>query len=131
MTDHDPIRTALREAHRQQRLGDCVDVCIICGEPALKAVSNKFAQTHGIPRSLVERHHVVGKQRDAKLVVPLCLTHHWIMTVRLLEENVSMRREQDQRKFVAQCLRALIAFLRLLVPAMEKWVDRLDGERNR
>jgi hypothetical protein len=131
VTDHDPVRTALREARRQQRLGDCVDVCIICGEPALRTVSNRFGEAHGISRSLVEQHHVVGKQRDTKLVVPLCLTHHWKMTVRLREENVSMRREQDQRKFVAQCLRALIAFLRLLVPAMENWVDRLDGGRNR
>jgi len=53
------------------------------------------------------------------------------MTVRLLEENVSMRRERDQRKFVAQCLKALVVFLKLLIPAMENWVNRLDGERNR
>jgi|HubBroStandDraft_6_1064221.scaffolds.fasta_scaffold01398_6 hypothetical protein len=89
--DCDPNRTALREARRHQRLGGCPDICIICGEPALKTVTAKFAETHGIPRSLIEQHHIVGKQRNSQLLVPLCLTHHWKVTVGLLQENISMR----------------------------------------
>jgi hypothetical protein len=123
--DCDPNRTALREARRHQRLGDCPDICIICGEPALKTVTAKFAETHGIPRSLIEQHHIVGKQRNPQLLVPLCLTHHWKVTVGFLQENISMRRERDAKKFVAQCLRALAIFLEMLVPALRNWADRL------
>jgi hypothetical protein len=48
--------------------------------------------------------------------------NHEVMEMMI--RHVSMRCERDQRKFVAQCLRALIVFLKLLIPAMENWVNR-------
>lgn len=89
--DHDPNSAALREARRHQKLGNCPDICLICGQPALKIVSAKFAEAHGIPRSLIEDHHVLGVRRNSQLTVPLCLTHHWILTAKLLNENISIQ----------------------------------------
>jgi hypothetical protein len=124
--DRDPNQTALREARRVQRLGQSAEVCVICGEPVLKVVSKTFAQTHGIPRSLIEQHHIVGRRRDSGFVVPLCLTHHWKATVGLLREGVDMVRERVPHILIAQCLRAVAMFLEMLAPAMRKWADILE-----
>ncbi|MGH2508122.1 MAG: hypothetical protein ACRDHZ_12060 [Ktedonobacteraceae bacterium] len=126
--DRDPNRTALREARRLQRLGSCEEVCVVCGQPATKGVSAQFAQDHGIAKTLIEKHHVVGKERDEGLVVPLCLTHHWLLTVGLLRESIEMKRDQKVQVRVAQCLRALALFLELLTPALREWANLLLGE---
>lgn len=123
--DHDPNSAALREARRHQKLGNCSDICLICGQPALKIVSVKFAEAHGIPRSLIEGHHVVGVRRNSQLMVPLCLTHHWILTVKLINENIHMQAERDDNEFVAQCLTMLAIFLEILSPALRDWAERL------
>lgn len=126
--DRDPNRTALREARRLQRLGDSSGCCVICGEPALKAVTAKWAKAHGIATSLIEQHHTVAWQRDSELMVPLCLTHHWKATVGLLQECIGMRRERDRIELVANCLKALAAFFEMLAPALRRWAKQLlDG----
>jgi len=123
--DSDPNRTALREARRSQRLGAYHDACIICGEPALRTVSVQFAQTHGIPRSLIERHHVVGRKRDAELMVHVCLTHHWLVTTGLLREGVDMQAERNVDVQIAQCLVAVAILFEMLAPALRRWADKL------
>ena len=123
--DSDPNRTALRESHRIQRLRLDSHVCLICGEPALKTVSVQFAQTHGIPRSLIERHHVVGRKRDAEPTVFLCLTHHWMITTGLLREGVYMQTERNVDVRIAQCLIAVAILFEMLAPALRRWADKL------
>jgi hypothetical protein len=123
--DSDPNRTALRESHRIQQLQLDSHVCLICGEPALKTVSVQFAQTHGIPRSLIERHHVVGRKRDAELMVNVCLTHHWLLTTGLLREGVDMQAERNVDVRIAQCLVAVAILLEMLAPALRRWADKL------
>lgn len=127
--DSNSNRTALREATRIKKLGGCNGCCLICGEPALYVVSAEFAEERGIPRCLIEAHHVVCRRRDPDLHAPLCLTHHWMATVDLLREGVNAQPEHKRTERVVTCLIALAIFLEMLAPAIRKWATWLKGKK--
>jgi hypothetical protein len=127
--DTNSNRTALREARRIKELGGCNGCCLICGESALHLVSADFAAEHGIPRCLIEIHHLVCRRRDPEFHVPLCLTHHWMATVGLLREGVSAQAEYKKIERVVTCLIALASFLEMLAPAVRKWATWLKEKK--
>ena len=76
MIDRDPVRTAVREKKRRDRLPPDA-ACAVCGERspyALRTVDDPALDR--FVRNWLERHHVLGRKTDPRLTIVLCLNHH-------------------------------------------------------
>ena len=106
MRDRDPIRSARRNARREQReeQGTAVLPCVQC--------------TH--------EHHVVGRNHDECFTETLCEKHHREQHELLLRAGVSLRHEGNVTLRVATILRALAVHNRSEAEAFERWADLLD-----
>jgi hypothetical protein len=128
--DQNPIKTDVRRRKRQDRFDCATPRCLFCGYPdieALTGVTLEWLNSHGscAPKSLTELHHVVGKKRDADLVVPLCLNCHRGVTEGLAKAGISMHAERESKTLVASMLDALASFLEFLVSALRQWAELL------
>jgi len=102
---------------RLKRLGPD-PVCILCGH------ANPFALIP-VRRSWLEQHHVVCRQHDRDLTVPLCRNCHAEITELLLREGADTRFEPNRVVRVALMLRALAVFFEMLAPKLRRWADLL------
>jgi hypothetical protein len=128
VTDQDPIKTAVRSTKRKQRLGKGAHACLLCGysEPeGLVPVKPEWLEAHGVPRCLLEEHHLVGHKRDRELVALLCRNCHAKATEGLLREGISMQPEDNPKALVATMLDALAVFLEMLAAAVRRWAEML------
>jgi hypothetical protein len=126
--DKNPIGTAVRSTRRNERLGGGEHACLLCGysEPeALVSVTPEWLEAHGVPRRLLEEHHLVGRKRDGKLVALLCRNCHAKATEGLLQAGIGMQCERDPRTLVATMLDALAVFLEMLAAAVRRWAEML------
>ena len=112
MRDHDPRRTARRNAHRKDRFGSN-NFCLFCGYACLESlttVTRQWLEARGVPADLLDRlledHHADGEAHDPNLIVTLCLNCHREITEGLLREGVSMYPETNVRKLIALKLKA-------------------------
>ena len=111
--DCNPIQTAGRNKRRQERHGGGSSVCMLCGYPDLVAlirVSPEWLTVHGCQRSLLEKHHLAGRNHDSELTVPLCRNCHAEATEGFLKAGVSMRPEPNPIARVALQLDAQAIF---------------------
>ena len=134
MRDQSPIRTARREALREDRLGGN-DFCLFCGYACLESltrVTRQWLETKGVPRDLLDRlleaHHILGEKHDPDLIVTLCLNCHREITEGLMREGVSMRPETNLRKLIALVFRASAVLFEFLARSYRKWASLLEGQ---
>ncbi len=133
MIDKDPIKTAVRNVRRNQRLGEGEHSCLLCGyaEPeGLVAVNTQWLESRGVPRRLLEDHHLVGWKRDGELTALLCRNCHAKATEGLLRAGISMQREPDPKELVAMMLDALAVFFEMLAAAVRRWAQMLREVNN-
>jgi len=122
--DVDPSRTARREMRRLARLGSGPLVCICCGylDPvALIPVTEDWLRGRGVPSTLFEDDHVVGRAHDPKFIIPICRNCHALFTEDRLREGVSMMPEPDQNEREALRLEGLAVFHERTAEAMRRW----------
>jgi len=109
--DRSPNATALREARRIQALGNVPSVCAFCSyEGLVISVTAKWLKAHGVPKKLLEDHHIVGRKHDPRLIIPLCRNCHGECTEGLLREGITMRFERDPHERIALTLEAQAVF---------------------
>jgi hypothetical protein len=134
MRDQQPIRTARRNALREERLGGNA-FCLLCGYACLESltrVSGKWLEMRGISKDRIERlleeHHIVGEAHDPDLTVTLCLNCHREIAEGLAREGVSMRPEKNLRKLIALMLRASAVLFEFLAASYRKWASLLETQ---
>lgn len=110
MSEDQPIQNDARRTARRKKLGPDA-VCILCGQPQLETLVP-------VARSLLEAHHVLGKEHNGKVTVPLCRNCHAIVTEKLQQVGASMERADALPDRIVAMLRALGAFLLLLGEAV-------------
>lgn len=126
--DRFPNATALREARRIQALGDIPSVCAFCSyEGLVIPVTVKWLKAHGVPKKLLEDHHVVGRKHDSKLMIPLCRNCHGECTEGLLREGIDMRFQRDPRERIALTLEAQAAFHENYAKAQRRLAAHVRG----
>ena len=126
--DRDPIKTAARARRRHERHGGDPSVCLLCGYSdlvALVRVSPDWLMAHGVPRSLLEEHHLAGRKHDPELTVPLCRNCHAEATEGLLRAGVSMRPEPNPIARVALQLDAQAIFHEALAASERRSAELL------
>jgi hypothetical protein len=112
MSEPDPIGADAREAAHVLGLGPPPHVCVLCGysDPlALIAKPLPWIKQRMSP-TLLQKHHVVGKQHDGQLIVLLCLNCHQLVHRRYLDAGVDLRFEVDPITRVSDMLEARAAF---------------------
>ena len=130
MTDHDPIGTDARQATHLRSLGPPPHVCAFCGDadpPMLRAKPLDWAKAR-VPRSVLEEHHVVGRQHDGDLIVLLCVRCHFKVSQRYFEAGIDLRFEPDPYKRVASMLEGLAVFDEIRAEVERKWAALLRNE---
>ena len=128
--DRDPNRTALREARRIQELGDIPSVCAFCSyEGPVILVTLRWLNAHGVPKKLLEDHHINGRKHDPKLKIPLCRNCHAECSEGVLRAGVSMRFERNQRERMALSLEAQAAFFEDFAKAQQRLADQVRRVR--
>lgn len=134
MKNQHPIRTARREAQREERLGR-VPFCLLCGYGCLESltqVTQQWLEATGFNSAqlarLFEKHHIAGKAHDLDLLVTLCLNCHREITEGIAREGISMRPEKDLRKLIALMLRASAVLFECLAKSYRKWATLLENQ---
>jgi hypothetical protein len=109
---------AVRAAKQHARLGEAA-VCVVCGyanEDALRLVA----------RSVVEKHHVVGRVHEADVVVPLCANCHVTLTEAVRRSGADMKDIPNLLDRLISMLRAIGTFLKTMGDAALRWADQLS-----
>jgi len=134
MGNQHPIRTARRNALREERLGKDA-FCLFCGYGCLESltqVSRKWLESKGVSpdwiKRLLEVHHGVGEAHDPDLLITLCLNCHREITEGVAREGVSMHPEKNVPKLVALMLRATAVLFECLAKSYRKWANLLENE---
>ena len=112
-----PVQDAVRRQRRTDRLGPDA-ACALCGVRTPEALIV-------VDRSLLERHHVVGRANDGDLTVPVCRNCHAVLTEGQLAHGVPLSRPRSDRERIANGLHALGAFLPDLGKRLSEWSDNL------
>jgi hypothetical protein len=124
MKDVDPSRTARREMNRLSRFGSGPLVCMDCGyaDPVgLIPVTAEWLKAKGVPSSLFEGDHAVGRAHDPEFIIPICRNCHAEVTENRLRAGISMRSEPDQNTREALRLEALALFHEKTAEALRRW----------
>lgn len=122
----DPIASEARRAKRERLLGDD-PACFLCGMKNLPALMP-------MARSILEAHHVVGRENDAELTVPACRNCHAELTEGYRDAGVTLNRPPTFLHQLAAVLRAIGAMLIALGNKCAEWgakllriIDQLDA----
>ncbi len=123
--DSDPNRTALREARRNQKLGNTRSVCAFCRyEGPVILVIKKWLRAHGVSKNWLKKwledHHPGGRNHDPELKIPICRNCHGECTEGLLRAGVRMRPARNKREMLALTLEAQAAFFENLARAQRR-----------
>ena len=118
MIDKDPIRTDARREARNGRLG-ANPVCVLCPERRVDALIP-------IARGFLQQHHVSMKANDRRLVIPLCLNCHAVLTEKYRTAGIPFTAPETVLHRVIACLRGVGAFLPDLGQACRSWADQLE-----
>jgi len=131
--DQQPVRTARRAVLREERLGADA-FCLFCGyacTESLTRVSREWLEAR-LPSaaidSLLERHHIFGRNHDSDSLITLCLNCHREITEGLMREGVSMRPERNSYKRIALMLRACAVLFESLAASFRKWAISIENE---
>ncbi len=119
MSERNPIKNDARGERRYQRAGRRRLICLLCrcNRPEAMTVVN----LPPLVATIFERHHIVGRAHDGRLVVPLCRTCHDVMTEMARSANISMRPAAHLLERLALMLRGLALFFPEVGKACERW----------
>lgn len=115
----DPLANEARRGRREQLLGEN-PVCLLCGVANIDCLTPT-------PRSILEAHHVVGRENDATLTVPLCRNCHAEVTEGYRDAGVSLKRPPTQLHRIVAVLRALGVLLTALGGLLSALAETLIG----
>lgn len=128
MNEADPIGNDAREARHLRTLGPPPHVCMFCGAsdppPFMKAVSTGWLEQR-VPHSMLEEHHVLGRNHDPNSTVILCKPCHFRVTVGYIRAGVDMHYEPDARIRVKKMLNILAVFLEMVANVVRQWSEFL------
>lgn len=113
----DPLANEARRGRREQLLGEN-PACLLCGVANIDCLTPT-------PRSILEAHHVVGRENDATLTVPLCRNCHAEVTEGYRDAGVSLKRPPTLLHKLAAILRALGALLTAIGGRLSAWAEAL------
>lgn len=113
----DPIAAEARRAKRAERVGENA-TCILCGHGNIDALTL-------VTRSLLESHHIVGRENDVELTAPLCRNCHAEVTEGYRDAGVSLKRPPTFLHRLAAILRALGALFLALGRKLADWAEKL------
>jgi hypothetical protein len=127
MREHDPISNDARQAERLRKFGPEPHLCLFCGldDPSVLIPKTFRWLKQRVHRSILEKHHVLGRNHDNDFIVLLCRNCHAKVTEGYLQVGIELRREPNVRKRIAQMLRAEAAFLRQLAERNCQWAADL------
>lgn len=117
MEQRNAVKTAARVAKREAKLGPDA-VCVGCGQANPEALSL-------VDRTIVEEHHVVGREHEGKLTVPLCANCHRVLTEKVRNSGASMKATPNFLEKLVSMLRAIEAFFTMLGETCGRWADKL------
>jgi len=129
--DRDPIKTAVRNAKREQRLGSDA-ACGLCGLAELAAlrVVTDPALIDAVLQALRARHHPGCRAHDSELTIILCLNCHAIVTESQLRGAVPMVPQPNELERQIARQRALATFFQDLADAEDRAAEALEGFRD-
>src|SRR4051812_16589819 len=124
--DRDPIKTAIRNLARENRLGEGPKVCILCsyGDPlGLIGIKKDWVGRHKncLPRNLFEKDHIVGRNHDPDFIFPICRNCHAEITELRRRAGITMGFLSDPKEREALRLEALAFFLEMVTAALRRW----------
>jgi hypothetical protein len=124
-----PISTDARHSERLRKLGREPHFCSFCGvnDPLVLIPKSFRWLKNRVHRSVLEKHHVLAKNRDDRFVVLLCRNCHAMVTEGYLQAGVELRREPNPRKRTAHMLKAQAVFLRQLAERNCQWATDLSA----
>lgn len=111
------MKTEARKARREREVGEGA-VCVHCGEADPVALVSKG-------KSLIEDHHVFGKNHDGALTVPLCRNCHAKTHESYRRALVQLETQPSLLERLAAMLRALGSFLSELGGRLRDWAEQL------
>lgn len=131
--DSDPFQTARRNLRRRARFGQVPQACVLCGRPDLAALfsgTRAELEAEGVPRTLFEKDHVVGRAHDPDFLFSICRSCHAEVTDERLRAGISMLPELDANKRDALRLQALAFFEEKLAEALRRWASEARNRLN-
>jgi hypothetical protein len=114
------VQHLVRKARHERQVGGSGRGCLLCGEADWRTLRTA-------PASLLEEHHVGGRNHDPELTVPLCLNCHAKVTERQRQCGADLRAAESACTRVASMLRSLAAFLFELAESVLGWADELEA----
>ena len=102
-----PARAARRTKELRDKLGSEEPVCLYCGYA-------EIAPLRRVSRRILENHHLLGRNHDPNLTVPVCPNCHALQHERLLDASVDLRPEADPLRRVITMLYAEAVHLETL-----------------
>jgi len=119
-----PFQTARRDSRRRARFGQKPQACIRCGYPDLVALipgTREQLEAKGVPHTLFEEDHIVGRVHDPKFVFAICRNCHAVVTDERVRAAISMLPEPDPNVREVLRLEALALFEEKLAEALRRW----------
>jgi hypothetical protein len=113
----DPIAAEARRAKRAERVGENA-ACILCGYGNIAALTL-------VKRSLLEAHHIVGRENDGELTAPVCRNCHAELTEGYRDAGVSLNRPPTVLHQNVATLRGLGALCVALGTKLPEWAESL------
>jgi hypothetical protein len=131
MKDKNPLATDARNAERLRKFGPGPHRCLFCdlADPLLLYRKTFRWVTDRVPRSVLELHHVLGRNHDPDCIVSLCVLCHFSVSQGYLQAGIELRHEPNPQKRVEHMLRAEATFLRQLADRNCRWAAILTNER--
>lgn len=114
MAERDPIGRDLGRARAQRRLPPDA-ACVLCGERDPEVLRQR--------QSVLEMHHVAGRQNDDDLTVVLCLNCHRRATAEQFGHGVQLTRVEHAptpERLIA-VMQGLAAFFAQLAAQLQTW----------
>lgn len=110
-------KDAVRVAKRDARLGENA-VCVFCGYANADALVP-------VKRSIVEKHHVVGRAHEAAITVPVCRNCHAVLTEAVRRSGASMKEAPNLLERLVTMLEAVGTFFKMMGQAFLWWAEQL------
>jgi hypothetical protein len=131
MKDKNPLATDARHSERRRKLGPGPYICLFCGiaDPLLLIPKPFSWLKNRVPRSVLELHHVLGRNHDENFTVLLCILCHFMVTEGYLQAGIELHIESDPQQRIKHMSKASANFLRQLAERHCRWAAILTNER--
>lgn len=122
-----PIGITARQTNRERRFGPdaagAAPACVRCGIAALETLVP--VRRRNVPRSILEDHHVCGRENDESLTVPVCRNCHAVLTEAQQAAGVTFTTPSTLLHQIAAALASLFSMLHDLCERGMAWAHQL------